>query len=151
MKIVIGCDHGGFKLKERLKVYLKKAGHKVRDLGTYSQESCDYPKISEKVAKKVAKRKSLRGILICRTGIGSSIVANKIPGIRASLCYNKEVAKLSREHNDANLLVLGADFLDFKEAKEILKIWLKTPFIGGRHRRRVLQIKRLEKKLFGLK
>ena len=144
MKIAIGSDHGGFKLKQKVIKYLQKK-HKLYDFGTYTQESCDYPLIACKVAKAVRSKKFGKGILICKSGIGNSIVANKVKGVRAALCYNIKAAKLSRQHNDANVLVLGALFTNFPEAKNIIKVWLNTKFEGGRHRRRVRQIERIEK------
>jgi len=153
MKIFIGSDHRGFKLKENLVSFLKRKKCKVFDLGSYSNQSSDYPLIAYDVAKKVAERKEDRGILICKTGIGSSITANKIPGIRAALCYNLKAARLCRQHNDANLLVLGNDFVNQNLAKRIVNIFLKTKFLGNlkgneRHVRRLKQIREIEKKLF---
>ena len=140
MKIAIGSDHGGFKLKQQIVSFLKKQKHRVKDFGTYSKESCDYPLIAHSVAKSVARRKYQRGILICKSGIGNSIVANKVKGVRAALCYNVKAAKLSRKHNDANVLALGALFTNISKSKQIIKIWLNTRFEGGRHLRRVKQI-----------
>jgi len=118
----------------------------VVDVGTHDEGvMCDYPKISYDVATRVAKSKSARGILICMTGIGHSIAANKIPGAYAALCYNKEAAAFSRQHNNANVLVLGAKFVGESEMFEIIKIWLNAKFEGGRHLRRVKQIKEIEK------
>jgi len=150
MKIFIGSDHRGFKLKENLVNFLKGKGFKVFNLGSYSEKPSDYPLISYRVAKKVAKGRKNRGILICKTGIGSSIAANKILGVRAGLCYNLKAAKLCREHNDANLLVLGSDFVNQNLAKRIVSVFLKTDFLGDlkgnqRHKRRVEQIKEIEK------
>lgn len=144
-KIIIGSDHGGFKLKNELIGFLKKKKLNVEDCGTYSEDSCDYPKIAFSVAKKVSKNKNLRGILICKSGIGNVIVANKVKGIRAALCYNVICAKLSRQHNDANVLVLGARFIKKNLAQKITLAWLRTEFEGGRHLRRVNQIKKLER------
>ena len=148
MKIAIGSDHGGFSLKEKLIVFLKKKGYDIVDFGAYNKESCDYPLISFEVAKKVAKRKCNKGILICRSGIGNAITANKIKGIRAAVCYNVRQAKLSRKHNDANIIVLGADFTSVDNAKKIISAWLKEGFLKGRHLRRVNQIRNIEKKAF---
>jgi len=145
MKIAVGSDHAGFELKLKVISYLKKKGYSVKDFGTYSQQSCDYPFFAYKVAKAVALKRYLRGILICKTGIGNSIVANKVKGIRAALCYNILAARLSRLHNDANILVLGAEFVNIKVAKKIIDIWLNTDFEGGRHLRRIKQIERIEK------
>lgn len=146
MKIVLGSDHGGYQLKKRIIRFLEGKGHELADLGTHSAQSCDYPIIGARVARAVGEGAFERGILICKTGIGSSIVANKIPKVRAALCRSKRDAKLSREHNDANILVLGASFTKDEQAKEILEVWLKTPFQGGRHARRVKQIARIERK-----
>jgi ribose 5-phosphate isomerase B len=145
MKIAIGSDHGGFPLKEKIVKFLKGRKHQLKDFGTYSLDSCDYPLIAYEVARSVATKKSERGILICKTGIGNSIAANKVKGIRAALCYNIKAAELSRRHNDSNVLVLGALFTDFAKAKKITEVWLKTKFEGGRHMRRVRQIERIEK------
>jgi ribose 5-phosphate isomerase B len=145
MKIFIGADHRGFKLKEKLKGLLAKLGHQVVDLGSYDEESCDYPLISCKVASSVAKTKNSRGILVCMTGIGHSMAANKVPGVLAALCYNKEAAELSRQHNNANVLILGAKFVTPKQLRDIVVTWLKAEFEGGRHLRRVNQIKQIEK------
>jgi ribose 5-phosphate isomerase B len=146
-KIIVGSDHAGFKLKENLKPYLLKLGYKVNDVGTYSAERCDYPHIAYNLAKQVFSGKYDRGILICYTGIGNSIVANRLPGIRAALCYNIKAAKLSRQHNNSNVLVLGAAFVSAALAKRIVRVWLMTEFTGGRHRRRLNQIKTIEEKL----
>ncbi|MEW5758774.1 MAG: ribose 5-phosphate isomerase B [Candidatus Omnitrophota bacterium] len=146
MKVLIGSDHGGFKLKNELVNFLKQKKIIVEDLGTHSEDSCDYPIVAFNVAKKVSKDKNSKGILICKSGIGNSIVANKVKGIRAALCYNLLSAKLSRQHNDANILVLGARFTKKELAKKIALTWLKTDFEGGRHLRRVNQIKKIEGK-----
>ncbi len=148
MKIFIGADHRGFKLKEKLIDSLVRQGHEVIDEGAYAQKPpCDYPKISEKVATAVVKNKGSLGILACMTGIGHSIAANKVPGARAALCYNKKAAVLSREHNDANILIVGAKFVKAKDIFPIVSAWLKSQFQGGRHLRRVSQIKKLEQKM----
>lgn len=146
MKIVIGSDHGGYELKGKLVAFLNKTGHAVEDLGTHSKDSCDYPLIGFEVAKAVSDKRAERGILICRTGIGMAIIANKLPGIRAGAVYNAEMAKSSREHNDCNVLVLAADYTDEAAAGDILKVWLDTKSLGDRHARRVEQIKKLESK-----
>ncbi|HQP91260.1 MAG TPA: ribose 5-phosphate isomerase B [Candidatus Omnitrophota bacterium] len=144
-KISIGCDHGGFALKEKIGDFLKKAGYQVLDFGAFSEESVDYPDTAYEVAKAVSIKKTAKGILICKSGIGNSIVANKVKNVRAALCYNIRAAKLSRMHNDANVLVLGALFTDTAAAKKMVKAWLKTPFEGGRHLRRIKKIERIEK------
>ena len=146
MKIAIGADHGGFELKESLVRFLKKKGHSVKDFGTFSNESCDYPPVGYEVAEAVGKKRFSHGILICKTGIGMSIVANKAKGVRAALCERVKIARSSREHNDANVLVLAANIVSFDKAKRIVDIWLKTPALGGRHKRRVNQIERIRNK-----
>jgi ribose 5-phosphate isomerase B len=146
-RIIIGSDHAGFRLKEILKSYLIKSGFKVRDIGTYTCERCDYPLIAYNLARAISTGKFTRGVLICNTGIGNSIVANRLPGVRAALCYNIKSARLSREHNDSNLLVLGAAFVDNSMAKRMLGVWLRTSFLGGRHKRRLNQIKAIEEKI----
>lgn len=145
--IVVGSDHAGFKAKAFLKSLLEKWGHRVEDAGAHEENpGDDYPPFAEKVALGVLKKRGGRGILTCGTGIGASIAANKIPGIRAALVGNVEEARLSREHNNANLLVLGGSGYDRKQIPKILKAWLDGKFQGGRHRRRVNQITRIEKK-----
>ena len=147
-KIFIGADHRGFELKNKIKSILSKQNFEIIDVGTFqSDPPCDYPKISYEVACRVAKTKNARGILVCMTGIGHAIAANKVPGAYAALCYNKEAALLSREHNNANILVLGAKFVSTKQMLSIIDVWLKAEFTGGRHLRRVNQIKQIEKKV----
>lgn len=141
MRIVIGSDHAGFELKELIKKQFGKE-YKIKDLGTFSNESCDYPDFGKKVALAVAKGEADRGILVCKTGIGMSMTANKFPGIRAALCYSPETAKLSREHNDANILCLGA-LLGERKVIEITKVWLGTRFSG--EKRHIRRIKKIEK------
>ncbi len=145
MKIAIGSDHGGFKLKESLIPYLKKRGHNVIDAGCFSEDSCDYPKYSREVAILVSKGIVKRGITICKSGIGNSIMANKVKGIRAALCYSMAQVKSSRQHNDANVLSLGALYTPEALAKKMVFAWHKTKALGGRHARRVKQISRFEK------
>jgi len=145
-KIIIGSDHAGFKLKEEIKDYLLKKGFRIKDIGAYSQESCDYPLIAYALAKEVAQGKFRRGILICKSGIGNSITANKVKNIRAALCYNVKASRLSRQHNNANILVLGAAFVNRALAKRIVSVWLKTKFSAGRHLRRIKQIAMIEKR-----
>lgn len=147
MKIAIGADHGGFELKEKLVKFLKNQGHKVKDFGAFSAGSCDYPPIGYKVAREVTLKKAERGVLICKTGIGLAIVANKVPRIRAAVCHDIKSTISSREHNDTNVLVFGSLFIKENLAKKILAIWLKTPALGGRHKRRVKQIETIENKL----
>lgn len=137
MKIAIGSDHRGFDLKQVLISYLKKKGHQVKDYGTYSTSSCDYPDFAFKVARGVSKGKFNRGILICNSGLGMTMAANTIKGARAANCFNLSTARFSREHNDANILVLGAGIIKEQMAKRILNIWLKAKFEGGRHLKRI--------------
>lgn len=143
-KIVIGSDHGGFKLKEKLKSFLGGLGYEIKDVGCFNKESCDYPEFAYRAAREVSVGKFAKGILICKSGIGNSIAANKLKGVRAALCYNLKAARLSRLHNDANLLVLGALFVKPALAKRMARIWLNTKFEGGRHSRRLRQIKKIE-------
>jgi len=144
--IAIGCDHGGFGLKETLVPYLRRRGWRVKDFGTFSEASMDYPDTAAQVARSVGSGRAGRGILICKSGIGNSITANKIKGVRAALCYNLRAARMSRLHNDANVLVLGALFVPAARAKKICLTWLKTGFEGGRHRRRLKKIERIAKR-----
>ena len=146
MKIALGADHGGFTLKNEIHFFLKNQGHETTDFGTFSAEACDYPEFAEKVAKAVSKNKVQAGILICKSGNGMAIVANKFPGVRAAICFDKNVAFLSRQHNDANILVLGSEHL-FDEPETIVREWLGAKFEGGRHKRRVDQILKIEKKV----
>lgn len=144
-RILIASDHAGFSLKEKLKAYLEKRFQlKVKDLGTHSSAPCDYPEFSYNLAKLISQGRYKRGILICKTGIGNSIVANRLSGVRAALCYNVKAAQLSRQHNDSNVLVLGSAFVNVGLAKRILNTWLNTEFLGGRHKRRLDKIKRIE-------
>jgi len=146
MKIAIGSDHRGMSLKEKLIQFLRARGCEVADLGTHSKtKATDYPDIAAKLGRSVARGTFDRGLLICGTGIGMSISANKIRGIRAARCVTKRDAVLSREHNDANVLALGSSSTNVKLAKEIVRVWLNTPAEGGRHRRRVNKILKLEK------
>ncbi len=140
MKIAIGADHGGFELKKATLTTLKDLGHDVEDLGCTSQESVDYPDFAGKVARGVSEGLFERGILICGTGIGMSISANKFPHVRAALCHNLFTARLSREHNDANILVMGERVIGAGLAQEMVRIWLETGFEGDRHQRRVEKI-----------
>jgi len=144
VKIAIGCDHGGFKLKSELIKFLKRSNHTVKDFGSFSDESCDYPIFSYKVSKAVSSGRFKRGVLICKTGIGMAITANKVNGVRAAVLHDSESAVSSREHNDCNVIVFGSRFIRSKKAKEILKTWLKTPALKGRHGRRVGQMRKIE-------
>ncbi len=146
MHIFIGADHRGFLLKRKIIKYLQKEGHEVTDVGIKKPGvKCDYPKFSHRVATGVAKNPKARGILVCMTGIGHSIAANKVPGAMAALCCNKRAAHYARAHNNSNILVLSAKFVSRKELFDIIRIWLITKFEGGRHARRVNQIKRIER------
>jgi len=149
MKIAIGSDHGGFELKKSIVDFLKSEGYDMQDLGTHAKDSCDYPMIGFEVAKEVSDGRADRGILICKTGIGMVIIANKVHGVRAAACYDVAIAKSSREHNDCNVAVLAASYTDAVKAKEIIKAWLTAEHIGERHARRVDQIKDIESKLKG--
>ena len=142
MKIAVGCDHGGLHLKQEIKELLSTLGHEVEDFGTHSTESCDYPDIAEPVAHAVVDGTADRGILICGTGIGISIAANKIKGIRAALAHNEFTAKLSRLHNDANIIALGARVLGDSLAIACVETFINTEFEGGRHARRVGKIEK---------
>lgn len=146
MKIVLGCDHGGFKLKEIIKEYLRQEQFEFDDFGTFDETSVDYPDFGQKVAEAVASGFFDRGILICGTGIGIGIAANKVPGIRAALCHDVFSARASREHNDANILTMGERVIGPGLALEIVKTWLETSFAGGRHDRRVEKICQIERK-----
>jgi len=146
--ILIASDHAGFLLKEKLKIYLtNNCTLNVKDLGAYSLERCDYPCFAAALARDIALKKAPRGILICKSGIGNSIVANRFRGVRAALCYNQKAARLSREHNDSNVLVLGSGFISAQTAKGIVKTWLATKFLGGRHRRRLTLIHKIEEQI----
>lgn len=138
MKIAIGADHGGFDYKQEIVEHLKSQGYYVEDFGTYTKESCDYPVIAKKVANAVTCRQFERGILVCGTGIGMCIAANKVKGIRAALCADTFSARLTREHNDTNILCLGARAIGNKLALDIVDIWIKTEFSGEeRHKKRI--------------
>jgi len=143
--IALGADHGGYELKEILKADLNALGFEVNDVGTHSKESVDYPDLAHEVAKLVGSGKAWRGIMIDGAGIGSCIVANKVPGVRAGMAYDVSSAINSREHNDTNLLTLGAGLIGTNLAKQIVKTWLTTEFGGDRHARRVEKIKLVEK------
>jgi ribose 5-phosphate isomerase B len=144
--VAIGSDHGGFELKEQLKVHLREWGYPVNDLGTDSTAAVDYPDFAEAVAYAVVSGDAWRGIIIDSAGIGSSIAANKVPGARAALCYDRATARNSREHNDANVLSLGARLISPETAREIVAVWLETPFAGGRHQKRVDKIIGIERR-----
>jgi ribose 5-phosphate isomerase B len=138
--IILGSDHAGFELKEKVKKTLDRLGVPFEDVGTHSADSVDYPDFAHRVAEAVEKGGYERGILVCGTGIGVSMAANRHPGVRAAVAHDEETARLSREHNDANVLALGGRTIDPVLADRILEVWLKTPFAGGRHARRVAKI-----------
>jgi ribose 5-phosphate isomerase B len=140
MKISIGSDHAGFEYKERFIAHLKAAGHEVTDHGTHSAESTDYPLFIIPAAQAVARGEAERGIVLGGSGNGEAIAANKVSGIRCALCWNDETAELSRRHNNANVLSIGQRMVSIEIALQILDIWLKTPFDGGRHERRVREL-----------
>jgi ribose 5-phosphate isomerase B len=143
--VAIGADHGGFDLKENLRAYIAELGFDVRDMGTYNKNAVDYPEFAHAVARLVSTGKAWRGIVIDGAGIGSCIVANKVPGVRAGMAYDISSANNSREHNDTNVLTLGAGLIGVNLARQIVKTWLTTEFGGGRHAPRVEKIMAVEK------
>jgi RpiB/LacA/LacB family sugar-phosphate isomerase len=145
MKIAIGADHAGFALKDQVRDALRQAGHEVVDVGTNSAESTDYPDYAGAVAHDVVSGAADRGVLVCSTGVGMSIAANKVDGIRAALAVNPEEVRLTRAHNDANIITIGARYTDPQTANEMVRVFLETPFEGGRHARRIGKIAQLEK------
>ncbi len=145
-RVAIGADHGGFPLKETLKDYLRELGQEVLDCGTHSTESVDYPDFALAVAELVAQGRAWRGILVDGAGLGSCMAANKVPGVRAAMCYDQSTALNSREHNDSNVLTLGAGLIGPTLAKQIVKTWLETSFAGGRHARRIEKITEIERR-----
>lgn len=146
MKVAIGSDHGGLDMKEILKAYLEEKGYEILDKGTYNHDSCDYPTFGHAVAKSVASGESEKGIVVCTTGIGISIAANKVPGIRCALCSEPLSAKMTRLHNDANVLAIGGALVGPNLAKEIADVFLETPFSGEeRHQRRIDLIEEIDK------
>ena len=147
MRIAIGADHAGFALKQHLAQTLARLGHVVEDRGTHSEEPVDYPPICLDVARAVAEGRADRGVVLGGSGQGEQIAANKVAGVRAALCNDLYTARLSRQHNDANVLSMGGRIVAFGLADEILALWLSTPFEGGRHERRLLQIAEAEKRL----
>ena len=140
MKIALGSDHAGFEYKEKIKTLLNELGHEARDFGTFNTEPVDYPVFIRPVAEAVARGEFDRGIVLGGSGNGEAIVANKIKGIRCALCWSRDTARWSREHNDANVLALGQRTIPLELASEIVRVWLSTPFAGGRHLNRVRQI-----------
>ena len=147
MKIAFGTDHGGFEYKPALLGRLRWLRHAVQDMGTFSADPCDYPVIGAQVAEAVSRGRAARGVLLCKSGGGMAIMANKFPKVRAVVCQTPESARHAREHNDANVLVLGAEGISEREALVILSAWLATPFAGGRHARRVRQIRQIERRI----
>jgi ribose 5-phosphate isomerase B len=143
--VAIGADHGGFRMKERLKTVLEEMGRAVRDAGVYEEKAADYPDIAHAVARLVADGKAALGVIVDGAGIGSAMAANKVPGIRAALCYDRASARNSREHNHANVLTLGGRLLTENQAEEVLRTWLETPFGGGRHQARIDKITAIER------
>lgn len=146
MKVALGSDHGGFTLKEDLKRFLGEEGHQVVDFGAYNTEAVDYPDLAMLVAQSVAGKESAYGVMVDGAGIGSAMVANKIPGVRAANCYDLYSANNAREHNDANVLTLGGQTLGPGHARKIVKTFLETPYAGGRHQRRIDKILSIEKR-----
>lgn len=146
MKIAMACDHGGFALKEDLRAWLTEQGHEIEDFGCHSTESCDYPDFAGPAAKAVAAGQCQRGIVICTTGIGVSICANKVDGVRCALCSEPWSAEMTRRHNDTNVLAMGAGVVGPNLARQIVTNFLNTEFEGGRHQRRVDKMMALEKK-----
>ncbi len=144
MKLAFAADHRGYSLKEHLSGAAAELGHEVVDFGTDCEESCDYVDFGRAAAEAVAWGEADRGVLVCATGIGMSMAANKVPGVRAALCWTVYMARLTRAHNDANVLVLSGDQTGFQYARKMLEVWLETPFEGGRHARRMEKIKTIE-------
>jgi ribose 5-phosphate isomerase B len=142
--IAVAADHAGYALKEALNAWLSTLGYVVLDFGTYSDAPVDYPDYAVRVAEAVAAGSAARGVLLCGTGVGMAMAANKVPGIRAASCVTVDMARMSREHNDSNVLALGARITDPAQAREILGTWLETAFAGGRHRRRLEKLTALE-------
>ena len=142
--IAIGSDHGGYKLKEEIKKYFDETGIEYKDFGTYSEERADYPLVAKDVSKAVQCKECDRGILICRSGYGMAMVANKFKGIRSAPCFVEQAAKFSRMHNDSNVLALGADYITVGEAINIVRTWIATEFEGGRHQERLNLIAEIE-------
>ena len=147
MKVVLASDHRGYQLKDSLKKFLEERKIEFLDVGTFSADSVDYPDFAMLAAEKVSHGDYDRGILICGSGIGMCIVANKFPGIRAAVCHDVSAAEMSRKHNDSNMLGLGADVINEELARKILNVWLETKFEGGRHLRRIQKISEIESRL----
>lgn len=145
-RIAVGCDHAAFGLKQKVRLYLEGKGYRVSDVGTHSTAAVDYPDFARKVAEQVAGGRADFGVMICATGLGTAMTANKVAGIRAAPCNDTLSARFARSHNDANVLTLGARLIDSAAAEKILDVWLATPFEGGRHQRRVDKIHAAEQK-----
>ncbi len=146
--VALGADHGGYRMKEHLKPLFRELGLEVRDVGVYDESPADYPDIAVAVAELITAGKAVRGVIVDGAGIGSAMAANKVPGIRAALCYDRASARNSREHNDANVLTLGGRLLTETQAEDVLRTWLATPFAGGRHAARLRKISDIEQKYF---
>ena len=142
--IAIGSDHGGYKLKEEIKKYLEELGIEYKDFGCYSEERTDYPIFVKNVVEAIQEKECDKGIILCTTGNGVSIAANKFKGIRCANCFNEEMAKLAKAHNDANIIAMPAGFVDEREAIRMIRIWLGTEFMGGRHSERLQMIEEFE-------
>ncbi len=149
MRIAVGTDHRGFAVRAQVLETLRRLGHEVDDVGTFSADAVDYPDIAAKVAEKVSRGEVERGILVCGTGLGMCIAANKFPGVRAAPCHDDMTAEMSRRHNDANILCLSADLLGERLVDRMIELWLAAPFDGGRHARRVEKIAELERQVEG--
>ncbi len=147
MRIVIGADHRGFEIRSRVVETAKRLGHETVDVGTFSPEAVDYPDVAAEVSRLVSRGEAERGILVCGTGLGMCIAANKISGVRAAPCHDETTTEMSRRHNDANVLCLSADLLGERLIEKMIEIWLKTPFEGGRHARRLEKIVEIERQV----
>ena len=143
--IAIGCDHGGYKLKEEIRKYLEEKQIEYKDFGTYSSERTDYPVFAKKVAESIENKECEKGILICTTGVGMTIVANKFKGIRAAVCSDEHMAKMAKEHSNINVLALPAESLSISKAVPIIRVWLASEFLEGRYRERLQMIEEIEK------
>lgn len=143
--IAIGSDHGGYQFKEEIKKYLEEAGIEYKDFGTNSEERTDYPIYAKEVARAIQTQKCDKGILICRSGFGMSIVANKYKGIRCAACYHEETAKQAKEHSNINILAIPADYVKISDAVKMIRIWLGSEFLGGRYSERLQMIEEIEK------
>ncbi|MDE3179501.1 MAG: ribose 5-phosphate isomerase B [Acidobacteriota bacterium] len=146
LKVAVGSDHAGFALKESVREYLQEKGFAVEDCGVHSESPADYPDYAERVARRVAGEQAGWGVVVCGTGLGVSIAANKVPGIRAAMCTDTLLARFARAHNNANVLAMGGRIVDESQARNILDTWLSTPFEGGRHQQRVEKITAIEQR-----